>query len=53
MSVKVDVKDNNLDLALEQLSNKQYIFLKPSNLWLKIDLTPPYQATSNVFAVSR
>ncbi|MFW1857265.1 hypothetical protein [Acinetobacter defluvii] len=97
MSVKVDVKDNNLDLALEQLRNKQYIlqatrwykkrqayferpailkrkkskmklilsqrqnrfahcplyFLRPLNLWLKIDLAQQYQRTSNSFAVGR
>ena len=97
MSVKVDVKDNHLDLALKQLRNKQYIlqstrwykkrqayferpailkrkkskmklilsqrqnwfahspfyFLKPSNLWLKIDLTQQYQRTGNSFAVAR
>ena len=33
MSVKVDVKDNHLDLALEQLRNKQYIL--QSTRWYK------------------
>ena len=33
MSVKVDVKDNHLDLALKQLRNKQYIL--QSTRWYK------------------
>lgn len=50
-------KKSKMKLILSQQQNRfaqsPLYFLKPSNLWLKIDLTPPYQGTSNVFAVSR